>query len=87
MRNVKQRIEQLKAKAAMTAKEKTVKGVRVVDNVEENRLQMFFTGKPAANVIAALKSGGFRWRPSRGCWQAYLNNRSQYQAERIIELI
>ena len=44
-------------------------GGRAVDAVEENRLQVFFSGKPPEDVRAALKSIGFRWAPSVGCWQ------------------
>ena len=44
-------------------------GVRIVDNVEENRVQIIFPGKPDADVRGKLKQWGFRWAPSAGAWQ------------------
>ena len=35
-------------------------------NREDNRLQVFFDGKPDADTRAELKSNGFRWAPSVG---------------------
>ena len=32
-------------------------------NREDNRLQVFFDGKPDADTRAELKSSGFRWAP------------------------
>ena len=41
-------------------------------NREDNRLQVFFDGKPDADTRAELKSNGFRWAPSVGAWQRQL---------------
>ena len=46
-------------------------GGRIVDNVPENRFQIFFDGKPDAEVRNKLKMRGFRWAPSCGAWQSY----------------
>lgn len=52
--------------------------VRVVRNTTLNRLQLFFPGKPDANVRAKLKSNGFRWAPSVKAWQRQYNGRAVY---------
>lgn len=53
-------------------------GVKVVENVEENRLQVFFPGKPDEETRTKIKRAGFRWSPTNGCWQAYLTNNSRW---------
>lgn len=53
--------------------EEEYKGVRIVTNLEANRVQLFFNGKPSDEVRGALKRGGYRWSPSNGCWQSYIN--------------
>jgi len=68
---VKRRIEKLKEQASQTTSERVQHGIRIVDNIEDNRLQLFFDGKPEADVRAKLKSNRFRWSGRNGCWQAY----------------
>lgn len=80
---LKKRIEELTAKRGQETSEQEIDGVKVVKNVEENRLQMFFDGKPSEEKRKQLKSYGFRWSPSNGCWQAFLNNRADYLIQSI----
>lgn len=61
IRRMKQRVEQLERAAQDTTTEIAFGDVRVVDNVEENRVQIFFPGKPAADILAKVKSNGFNW--------------------------
>jgi hypothetical protein len=89
IRRVKQRIEQLTAAAeraeACPETETTVNGVRVVENAAENRLQLFFPGKPSDDIRAELKGSGFRWSPNAGAWQRHLSNGAKYAAECILK--
>lgn len=55
-------------------KEYEIDGVRVLQNAEENRLQLFYDGKPAQDMIATLKSRGFKWSPRNKAWQRQLTN-------------
>ena len=44
-------------------------GCEVVDNIEQQRVQILFPGKPSAEIISYLKSNGFRWSPYNKAWQ------------------
>lgn len=79
--------DQLKRAIALREMETTeeeINGVRVVRDTEENRLQLFFKGKPDEETRSKLKHNGFRWSPFNGCWQSYLNN---YQIRRSKEIL
>ena len=47
-------------------------GGRAEANADENRLQLFFDGKPSDEIRDALKKEGFRWSPRFGAWQRQL---------------
>lgn len=85
IRRIKQRIEHLNRNATRETKEETrTDGIRVVESAEINRLQIFFPGKPDADVRAKLKSFGFRWSPTEGAWQRQLSNGARWAAESVL---
>ena len=83
---VKDRIAHLKRAAEREHKEIDIgnTGIKLVQNVEENRLQIIFPGKPDAEVRAKLKGSGFRWSPTSGAWQRHLGNSAIYAANAIL---
>ena len=88
IRDMKKRVAELEAKRLDVTSERTIKGVRVVDNVEANRLQLHFPDRPSCDVVAALKSCGFRWTPSLEVWQRHRSAAANYAAEhRVLNLI
>lgn len=74
IRNIRKRIEKLEKIAELEITEEVINGIRIVDNTEAHRIQVFFEGKPDADTRNELKSNGFRWAPSRGAWQSYRNS-------------
>ena len=91
IRNTKQRIEHLKKLAERENTEIIVEteseesnGIRIVDNVEAHRLQIFFNGKPSVEVRSQLKKNGFRWTPSISAWQSYRSDHANRTAQEIV---
>jgi hypothetical protein len=77
IRTAKQRLEQIEKLKNQETKEITAEsGIKLEDNPADNRIRIFYNGKPAPEIISELKHHAFRWTPSLGCWQAYRNNRS-----------
>lgn len=72
IRTIKQRIEKLKKLQGRESKDYNIGDVKVIENVEANRIQLFFPDKPSDEMRAKLKRFGFRWSPKNSCWQGYL---------------
>ena len=95
MRNVRLRIEKLQRQKAAVATEIIVEAdietdseesnIRIVDNPQADRIQIFFPGKPDADIRTKLKSNGFRWTPSIGAWQSYRNDKGRRIAKEIAQ--
>ena len=86
MHRVRERIEQLK-QAPTETKSQSFGDIQVVENVEENRLQIIFPGKPSAEVRQILKSHGFRWSRYNTAWQRHLNNAGRYAVDCVMKKI
>ena len=84
IRRLKQRIEELERTAQDETTETEIGDVRIVDNVEDNRVQVFFPRKPADDVRKRLKSSGFRWSPRNRCWQSYRGAGYLAAAQKIV---
>jgi hypothetical protein len=77
IRTAKQRLAQIEKMKNQKTQEVTAEnGIRLEDNPAENRIRIFYPGKPSPETISELKRHAYRWTPSLGCWQAYRNNRS-----------
>ncbi len=83
---LKKRLVSLTESRSRPAAEQQIGNIRIVDNPEAARLQVFFPGKPSESIRGDLKSNGFRWTPSQGCWQAYRSDRAMATAQRIATL-
>ena len=58
-------------------------GGRVEDNAEECRVRIYHDVKPPMGTIAKLRTYGFHWTPSLGCWQRLRNDSARYAATQI----
>ena len=79
------RLAELRRKAASDTRE-TVRpdGIRIVANVEADRLQIFFPDKPSHQAIQNLKSRGWRWSPTNGCWQRQLTQNARWSLKEVL---
>lgn len=85
IRRIQKRIAQLEQNATREHKEiEYANGVKLIQNVEENRLQIIFPGKPDEDTRKKLKSYGFRWSPTFGAWQRQLSNAAIYAAKNFV---
>lgn len=71
IRRLKERLVQVETMQGQEDTEYMSDDIRIIKSPSENRIRLFFTGKPASAVRDILKRNGFRWTPSMGCWQAY----------------
>lgn len=83
IRRLKGRLSQLERAENITTSEREENGVRIVENTEENRLQLFFPGKPNEEIRSKLKSRGFKWSPRNGCWQRQLTENARYTVKEM----
>ena len=94
IKGIKDRIAHLERLSRQESKEIIVEtessetnGIRIVDNVEAHRLQIFFNGKPSAEIRTQLKKNGFRWTPSIEAWQSYRSDHASRAAQEIVSAI
>lgn len=86
IRRTKQRLESLKKINSKTTNEKVVKGIRVIENVEANRIQLIFPERPSEQIRRQLKKEfRFIWCPSEDAWQRFLNNQGIWAAQKFLD--
>ena len=84
---IKKRIESLLAldQVQEVQEENKETGISYEVNKDENRVMIFFPGKPSEEVRKSLKSKGFRWSPRNMAWQAYINDWNIQRAKEFVE--
>lgn len=85
MRRVRQRIDELRRATRATSSRVDHGVLELVENVEENRIQLIFPGKPDEATRALLKQWGFRWSPTASAWQRHLNDAGRMAAGVVVE--
>jgi hypothetical protein len=83
IRRMKARVEQITRLQNTPGQQLEGSAARMEDCPPENRVRLFFPGKPAVEIRDELKRSGFRWAPSLGCWQAYRKQHTYDTAVRI----
>lgn len=68
------RIKVINQKKEQGDQEIEVNGIKIVQNSDDMRLQIFFDGKPSDEIRMLLKKNAFKWAPSKGAWQRQLTD-------------
>lgn len=76
IRRVRERLVQLEWAHAQPVREAQGEGVRMEEDPPANRVRLFFAAIPDKATRERLGKGGFRWTPTLGAWQAYINYRT-----------
>ncbi|MBU2685904.1 MAG: DUF3560 domain-containing protein [Gammaproteobacteria bacterium] len=84
MKRIEERIRDLESRKDLEERTEIISGVEVYHNVDENRLQLIFDGKPDSDMRQQLKSNGFRWSPTNQAWQRQLTNVAIACATRLL---
>ncbi len=84
-KRIRDRIAALEVQRTRVYREYLFGTTKFVENVEVNRVQIFFDGKPNYEMIQFLKSRGFKWARSIEAWQRMLNNAGIRAAQEIAE--
>jgi len=69
IRRIKSRIEDLQRKAEQAPETWTGEGWTAESDLDENRIRIYFDGKPDEETRRILKGYGFRWSPKNTAWQ------------------
>ncbi|MCF1502166.1 hypothetical protein L0F51_00095 [Afifella sp. H1R] len=91
IRRIDKRIDAISAQVDRGEVEKTKEtaagDVRIVEDPEAGRIQLFFPDKPDEATRSLLKSRGFRWAPSAGAWQRHLNQNGRCAVEHVMKAL
>jgi len=85
IKNTKKRIIQLEKESLRVTREIFIEGIKVIENAEDNRIEFHFNGKPKQEIINLMKRHGFKWSPSKGCWQRLWNNNCVFSIKHLIK--
>ncbi len=69
--------EKLSTFEKAATKEQKLNGLEIVRNLQEDRLQLLFDGKPEEAERSFLKSNGFKWSPRFRAWQRQLTSNAE----------
>ncbi|MBT2561327.1 DUF3560 domain-containing protein [Pedobacter sp. ISL-68] len=83
IRRIKERIKGLERLEASEEKEYIINGVRIKENTEANRVQIFFPSRLSKEAYKKVRGHGFVWCRSESAFQRQLNNHAVWLAKNL----
>ena len=68
----------------MTNKQNTVT-VTMKENIEHKGLELYFDGKPSADILDILKGNGWHWHNTKKCWYVKDTASSRQIANQLVK--
>lgn len=88
IQRVKDRITELEAREAYEPREERMIGpIRVIDNTEFHKVELHFPEKPDSDTRRFLKSHGFRWIRTEGCWSRTIGGATEYALRELAQRV
>ena len=85
IKSMRERIAILETKATQTGTtEQDLNGLKIVRNLDADRLQLIFDGKPSEEERTFLKRHGFKWSPRFTAWQRQLTNNAEWTLKNYV---
>lgn len=81
---IKARISQLKKIENLVETDEIINGARLMICPDDNRVKLFFEGKPSHEIIKSLKQNGFHWSPLNSCWMRKISDWAIFTARNIL---
>lgn len=85
IRRIKSRIEDLQRKAKQEPRGWSGNGWTAETDLDDNRIRIYFEGKPDDETRSILKGHGFKWSPKAGAWQRQITASGIWAMNRIAE--
>lgn len=85
--NIRKRIESLEKLGRVEFERIQFGNITLEIDPSDNRVKIFFPGKPADEIRAKLKSHGFHWSNFVGAWMRFLNPYAIHLAKEIIQSV
>jgi len=87
IRRCKKRIESIEKLNAVKEQKFENNNITLEVDKDENRIMLFFPGKPDEETRTKLKHHGFRWSPRNMAWQSFINQWNlDFAKEEILKL-
>lgn len=82
-------VEQEKAteKTGETVLKEFSNGVKIINNYDDERIRIYFNGKPADEIRTQLKQKAFKWSPNAGAWQRKNTNDAIYAVKSLLQVL